>query len=111
MSYTDFGRSKLRHNTELAKLLQNPNYTVFVPVGMYSDFVGDKLYMVCMNGHVNDGIWLTKDEGNRFDKRISAAIDRHLNEILYDLLPEEDSEFGFQNEFAIREVPEAECWD
>ncbi len=102
--YGDFGRNKLRHHNELGKLLANPLYVVFVPVGMYSEKLKKKVYMVC-GGMSSQGVWLTQEEG-LIDKRISGAIDRYNNEILYGVLPESDEEFQFQNNFVIREEEE-----
>ncbi len=102
--YGDFGRNKLSHHNELTKLLMNPLYTVFVPVGMYSEKLKRKVYMVC-GGMSSQGVWLTQEEA-LIDKRISAAIERYNNEILYGILPESDDEFGFQNTYVIREKEE-----
>ena len=108
MPYNDFGRHKTQHRIELAKLLANPRLSVFVPVGMFSDYLNEKVYMVCINGEVTNGIWLTKKEGLMLDKRISSAIDRFIKEIQYDILPEVDSEFEFQNSLIIKEVSDGE---
>ena len=110
MSY-DFGRNSLRHKNELAKLLSNPDYSIFVPASMHCDYLNEKVFMVCMNCNVKNSIWLTKGEAQQLDKRILAAIERHLNEILYDLLPDEDDEFFWQNGILIREVVSEENWD
>lgn len=107
----DFGRSKDHHKQELTKLLSNPHHRVFVPVGMFYPELDTKVFMVCLNGKTSSGIWLTQQEGQMLDKRISAAIDRFIKEIEYDILPDSDDEFAFQNDFVIREMPDDESWD
>lgn len=109
MSYNDFGPSKILHSNELAKLWANPQFNVFVPVGVFSEKLQTKVYMVCATG---TNIWVTQAEAlEMFDKRIAAAIDRYLNEILYDILPDSDDEFYFQNGINLREVTDPESWD
>ena len=106
----DYQRSTDKHLQTWAQMVSNPSIKFFVPASIYVNHLKTVLYMVTANNAFNQAIWLTKTEGQR-DSRISAAIDRHLAEKECNIYPEDDSEFDFQNDYVIREMPEELGWE
>lgn len=110
VSEYDYQRSTDKHLQTWAQMVSNPSIKFFVPASIYVPHLKATLYMVTANNQTHQAIWLTKTEGQR-DSRIAAAIDRHLAEKECNVYPETDTEFDFQNDYVIREIPEELGWE
>lgn len=106
----DYQRSTDKHLQTWALMVSNPMVKFFVPASIYVDHMKTTLYMVTANNNFTQAIWLTKTEGQR-DSRISAAIDRHIAEKESNIYPDKGTEFDFQNNYIIQELPENIEWD
>lgn len=106
----DYQRSTDKHLQTWALMVSNPSVKFFVPASIYVKHLQATLFMITANSAFDQAIWLIKTEGQR-DSRISAAIDRHIAEKESNIYPDKDSEFDFQNNFIIRELPENIDWD